>query len=607
MGDSLPDRGTRVLEILTPGKYLKGFVKHFADLEHAIPDHVVTRFSDWAKGREIKPVDYSVDTVIADHYPFGKGEAPGGFSITVDSNLRWRWLAIGTGNTYRKFCPFVRKHRHAFGDSLEHFRAEAAKIRVMRYARTCKLPELEDAKDFKAVIVSGGYHNPATIIVSHLQFEPGVVDLVELIKGHDDPAATLKEAMRANPFNAVFVVEHFPKLAANDIREHVIEAVRALPLVAHRFPPGFLTMTDVDEGQCGELTHLLPVDQLCKTLDDVVHLFFHDTARMRPPLPWRWIRNAFGPDAVDTLAARIPPERLEWLPESMHTPERVDRWIITMETAERWDASQWLPDAANVDDARQFQRIIAITEGNIPPGTELLIPDDWWTEAEARLCMIHHMGAVPECLLTHDVLADFLRSNHCYSRVPEHLRTPDLDKVAVFEVTAGGEVYNYQYVKAPTLEMSRVYAAGGHSRVECIPTEHMADAEVIRGVCSNVFWCDAHNIYKKVPEARWGLVDTELFKRDRGLKMVPKDRRTDDMSRAAPIGLYEHMTATVRAERKAEHEAAEKKELDQRRRRMMWDDDDNDGWYGYDDWRPSPPASTAAQDAMAAELGDFYS
>lgn len=612
MEDSLPDRGERVLQVLNPDNYLKKYVKHFEDLRHAIPNHVLTQLPDWVEKHEVKPVDFSVDTIIADHYPFGKGEVPGGFSITVDTH-RWLWLAIGTGSMYHEFSPFVRDYRHAAGDSFEYFQSEATKIRVMRYARTCKLPEMENPKEFQAVIVSGGYYNPTTIIASHLQFEPGVTDLVELIKGLDDPAMTLKEAMHTNPFNAVFVVEHFRELADNDLREHVIEAVLALPLVAHRFPLGFLRMADVDEGKCGGLTHMLPVDQLCKTLDDVIHLFFHDPNNMRPPLPWRWIRNTFGPDSVDALAAKILPEWLQWLPESMHTPERIDRWIKMMETSGQWNASMWLPDAFSLDDASQFRRVIAITKGAIPPGTKYMISTDWWTEVEARLCVGYHMDAIPKRLLTHDVLADFLRSGRDYGHIPEHLRTSDLDKVAVFEADPNVAMQNYFSVKTPTIEMSRLCATWSYGCQAHIPAEHMADIEVIKAVCSRADRFDGPYIYKAVPEAQWSLVDIELVKSGAGLESVPEKRRTDELSRMASIHAYECMTETVRAERKEEHEEVEanKRRLlqdCQRERYMRWDGD-SDGGYSYDDWRPSPPSlpgSTVAQDAMAAELGNFY-
>jgi len=597
--ESLPDRGERVLQVLNPDNYLKKYVKHFEDLIHAVPKHVLAQLPGWVEEHEVKSVDFSVDTVIADHYPFGKGEVPGGFSITVDAQ-RWRWLAIGTGNMYHKSNPVVREYRHVAGDSFEYFQSEATKIRVMRYARTCKPPEMEHPKDFQAVIVSGGYYHPTTIIASHLQFEPGVTDLVELIKGLDNPVMTLKEAMHTNPYNAVFVVEHFRELADNDIRKHVIEAVLALPLVAHRFPLGFLRMADVDEGKCGDLTHMLPVDQLCQTLDDVFHLFFHNPTKMRPPLPWRWIRNTFGPDGVDTLAAKILPEWLQWLPDSMHTPERVDRWIETMETSGRWGASSWLPDAFSLDDARQFRRIIAITKGIIPPGTKYLIPKDWWTEGEARLCTGHYMDAIPKHLLTHDVLADFLRSGRDYGRIPEHFRTSDLDKVAMFEVDTSTATYNYVAVKAPTIEMSRLYATRPYSCQVFIPAEHMTDIEVIKAVCSKADKFDAPHIYKAALEAQWSLVDIELVKSGAGLESVPEGRRTDELSRMASIDAYEFMTEPVRAERKEEHEEVEAKK--RRERCMMWDDDDSDWGYSYDDWRPG---STVAQGAMAAELGTF--
>jgi len=593
----------------------KVYVKHFEDLCHPIPKHVLARFPEWADEHEVKPVDFSGDGVITDHYPFGKGEAPGGFSITADTCARWRWLAIGPGANYSRTASNVRECRHKEGDSLEYFRGEAAKIRVMRVARTCVAPALENPSEFKALVVGGGYNHPATAIVSHLQFAPGVTDLAEHIAGLDDPVRTLRSAMIANPFNAVFVVECFPALAGGPLRDGVLQCVWTLPMVAHRFPPDFLVMADVDGGKCGELTHMLPVDRLCKTIEDVKHLFFHDPVHLRPPLPWRWVRNTFGPDGVDRLVAKIRPEWLHWLPDNMHTPDRIDRWVDAVETmgwskyrcAGLW--TTWIPDAFHLDDARQFRRIVAATGGQLPSGMSFHCGDEWWTPVEVDAYLANHgsLSRVPEALLTHEALAKHIMRGNDYSDVPDHLRTPELDAVAVLEVANDYQrVRNYHSVASPTLEMSRVFARS-YSAPKYIPAEHMADPEVVRGVCAHVSrYSDP--VYPLFPEALWDVADAALATTEAGFRAIPADRMTDALARLAPIEVYDDLPEPVRTERKEEHDATvraeQAKEEAQRMERLRIYGDEN-----YDccsDRSYSPPPTTAAEDMMADELGSFY-
>lgn len=583
------------------------FVKHFEDLAHAIPPHVLRKFHEWADDHKIKPVDFSGDGVITDHYPFGKGVEPGGFSITVaEEGKRWKWLAIGPGINFKACLRALDNGRYQLGDSLGYYRKAAGEIRVMRWARTCKIPELDDMSKFDAVFVRHGYSFTGTMIVSHLQFEPGVVDLIEEIGNEPEVLSVLSKAMKANPYNAVFAVNHFPEHASGPLRDAVIGCVRNLPLIAHRFPPGFLTLADVDGDKCGAMAHMLPVDQLCKTIDDVESLFFGDESPITP-IPWRWVRRTFGPDAVDRLVARIPPIQLFRLPTNMRTPERVDRWIQQYERRNFVDWGRWCPDAESLDDADQFQRLVAKT-GRAPPNTAFFVDDDWWTTETANIvAMAGRIDNIPEHLLTYELLAAFVK-DHRYEDVPEHLRTPELDKESVLETSDHLVVVNYVCAAVRTIEMTRMYAEKYARDLSEIPGEHFDDDVVVRNLCdSSGRWTGVDELYAKIPERRWPDMGSHLAKTVWGFECIPKDKVTDELSRLAPITAHKHMTPTVQGERAAEFEAHTEKirleEEKERLRRHNWSDDDIFR-YNLSDGYESPPASEA-YDAIRNETGNF--